>query len=81
MPKTDTESKAVAASISKEPGRGSKAAAVPMVDVLRHIEAEQNLCAHAQRLADLISFANDARNSSVPDVLVSLSNDLAKGAD
>ena len=57
MPKTDTESKAVAASIRMEPERGSKAAAVSTVDVLRHIETEQDLCAHEQRLVDLTRHA------------------------
>ena len=76
MPKTDTESKAVTASISMKPEHESNSAAASTVDVL-----EQELSAYAQGHKVLISSANDARNISDPDILMSLSKNLEKGAD
>ena len=61
---------------SMEPEREIKAASAPTVDVL-----ERELSTYAHRLADLISSANDTRNSSGPDVLMSLSQNLEKRAD
>ena len=49
----------------------SKAAAVSAVDLF-----EQYLCTYEQILVNIISSANDARNSSDPDILMSLSEDL-----
>ena len=37
---------------------------------------EQDICIYEQKLINLISYANDARNSSDPKVLVSLSKNL-----
>ena len=68
--------KHIAASISMESEHESNAASAPTVDVL-----EDHLSAYAQRLKDLILSANDARNSSDPDVLMSLSKKLEQGAD
>ena len=75
MLKTDSESKAAAASIIMEPECEIKAASAPSVDVI-----EQDLSTNAKILADLISFAIAACNNSDPDVFVSLNNDLQKGA-
>ena len=61
---------------SMEPERESKAASAPTVYVL-----EQELYIFKQELINLISSANDARNSSDPSVLMSLSEDLGVAAD
>ena len=48
-----------------------KTAAASTVDMLVH-----NLVTYEQILVNLVSSANDARNSSDPDILMSLSEDL-----
>ena len=76
MQKTYTEFKAAAVSTIMEPERENNTAATSTVYML-----EQEVLIYEQKLVNLFSSSNEARNSSDPCVLMSLSEDLEVAGD